>query len=262
MPALKILQLTDPHILPHAGDKMLGIDTEQYFQNTLAHAHVTHGRFDLILLTGDLGQDPCADSYRRICRHLQTYRTPCLCLPGNHDDWELMKTELNAGFVSCRKHLLLENWQIIALNSQKPGRPSGFVSQEELAFLQQTLSTNDMPALLAIHHHCVASRSSWMDTMRIENGEELLTIVEHFPQVKAITCGHLHQEMQTSHKQIAIFAAPASCFQFKPLATEFELDTLPPGYRVFELFDNGDLQSRCFRLPISMNELQTNLHSY
>lgn len=101
-----------------------------------------------------------------------------------------------------------------------------------------------------------------MDTMRIENGEELLTIVEHFPQVKAITCGHLHQEMQTSHKQIAIFAAPASCFQFKPLATEFELDTLPPGYRVFELFDNGDLQSRCFRLPISMNELQTNLHSY
>ncbi|WP_020482441.1 3',5'-cyclic-AMP phosphodiesterase [Methylomonas sp. MK1] len=262
MAILKVLQLTDLHILPHAGDKMLGIDTEQYFQQTLAHAHATHGPFDLILLTGDLGQDPSADSYRRICKHLQTYQTPCLCLPGNHDNWELMETELNVGFVSCRKHLLLKNWQIIALNSQKPGSPAGFLSQEELVFLQQTLSTNDMPALLAVHHHCVASGSSWMDTMQIENGEALLAIAERFVQVKAITCGHLHQEMQTNHEQIAIFATPASCFQFKPFATEFALDELAPGYRVFELGDDGDLRSRCYRLPISMNDLQTNLHSY
>jgi Icc protein len=262
MSTLKVLQLTDLHILPDPGGKLLGIDTEDFFQQTLAHAHAAHGPFDLILLTGDLGQDPSADSYRRICRHLRTYQTPCLCLPGNHDDWELMKTELNIGFVSCRKHLLLNNWQIIALNSQKPGSPAGFVSQEELTFLQQTLSANDMPALLAIHHHCVASGSSWMDTMQIENGEELLAAAERFPLVKAITCGHLHQEMQTSHNQIAIFATPASCFQFKPLATEFELDTLAPGYRVLELFDDGNLQSRCYRVPISMNGLQTNEHSY
>jgi Icc protein len=262
MSTLKIVQLTDLHILPHAGDKMLGIDTEQYFQKTLAHAHATHGRFDLILLTGDLGQDPSADSYRRICRHLQTYATPCLCLPGNHDDWKLMETELNEGLVSCRKHLLLKNWQIIALNSQKPVSPIGLITREELVFLEQTLAANQMPALLAVHHHCVASQSDWMDTMKIENGEELLAVAEYFPQVKAITCGHLHQEMQTSYKHIAIFAAPASCFQFKPYATEFELDTLPPGYRIFELFDDGSLHSDCHRVPISMSALQTNVHSY
>lgn len=262
MSALKILQLTDLHILPHAGDKMLGIDTEQYFQKTLAHAHTTHGPFDLILLTGDLGQDPSADSYRRICRHLQTYRTPCLCLPGNHDNLALMAKELDKGFVSCRKHVQLSNWQIIALNSQKPDSPVGFVAQDELAFLQQTLNTNAMPALVAVHHHCVASGSNWMDTMQIENSDELLTVAQRFPQIKAITCGHLHQEMQSSHKQIAVFATPASCFQFKPYAVEFELDTLAPGYRIFELFDDGGLQSRCYRLPISMNDLQINLHSY
>jgi Icc protein len=262
MPALKILQLTDLHILPQAGDKMLGIDTEEYFQKTLAHAHAKHGQFDLILLTGDLGQDPTADSYRRICRHLQTYQTPCLCLPGNHDDLELMEAELHSDFVSCRKHLLLQNWQIIAINSQKRGSPVGLVSQEELAFLAQTLRTHKMPALVAIHHHCVLSQSSWMDTMRIENGEELLALAESFPQVKAITCGHLHQELQTTHKHIALFATPASCFQFKPLATEFALDMLPPGYRIFELFDEGELQSSCYRLPISMHDLQTNVHGY
>lgn len=262
MSKLKILQLTDLHILPHTGDTMLGIDTERYFQQTLKHAHATHGRFDLILLTGDLGQDPCADSYRRICQHLHTYHTPCICLPGNHDDRELMEAELNDDLVSCRKHLKLSTWQIIALNSQKIGSPAGILSQEELAFLERTLIEHDLPALLAVHHHCVASQSSWMDTMQIENGNELLAIAERFPQVKAITFGHLHQELQTSHKGIPVFATPASCFQFKPYATEFELDTLPPGYRVFELFDSGRLQSSCYRLPINMSNLQTESHSY
>lgn len=262
MSTLKVLQLTDLHILPHTDSRMLGIDTEQYFHRTLAHAHAAHGQFELILLTGDLGQDPCVDSYRRICQHLQTYRTPCLCLPGNHDNWELMKTELNEGFVSCRKHLVLQHWQIIALNSQKTGSPAGILSREELAFLERTLIEHDLPALLAVHHHCVASQSSWMDTMQIENGDELWAIAERFPQVKAITFGHLHQELQTSHKGIAVFATPASCFQFKPYATEFELDTLPPGYRIFELFNDGRLQSSCYRLPISMSDLQTESHSY
>ncbi len=262
MSSSKILQITDLHILPHVDDTLLGINTEAYFLQTLAQAHATHGQFDLILLTGDLGQDPNADSYQRICRHLQTYQTPCLCLPGNHDDSDLMAIHLNAGLVSCRKHLLLGNWQIICLDSQKPGSPIGALSPEELVFLEQTLTAHTQPALLAVHHHCVASQSSWMDTMQIENSAELLALVERFEQVKAITCGHLHQEMQASHKGIDILVTPASCFQFKPKAAEFELDLLPPGYRVFDLFADGSFATRVYRLPISMSDLQTQSHGY
>ena len=262
MAALKILQITDLHILPHAGDTLLGIDTEDYFQQTLQQAHAAHGGFDLILLTGDLGQDPSEDSYRRIGRHLQTYKTPCLCLPGNHDDAGLMASVLNEGVVSCRKHVLLGGWQIICLNSQKPGSPVGALSQAELSFLEQTLTQYDLPALLAVHHHCVASNSSWMDSMQIENSAELLSLLERFPQVKAITYGHLHQEMATRYQGIEVFATPASCFQFKPLASEFELDTKPPGYRVFELWADGGLQSQCYRIRASLMTLQMSAHGY
>lgn len=262
MSVLKILQLTDLHILPHAGDTMLGIDTEYYFQQTLEQAHAMHGRFDLILVTGDLGQDPGEDSYRRICRHLQAYKTTCLCLPGNHDDPALMETVLNEGVVSCRKHLLMAGWQIICLNSRKPGSPVGVLPRKELAFLEQTLASHDLPTLLAVHHHCVASNSSWMDTMQIENSAEFLTLLERFPQVKAITCGHVHQEMATRYQGIELFATPASCFQFKPLAGEFDLDTKPPGYRVFELFADGHLQSQCHRIQASLATLQMTAHSY
>lgn len=63
--------------------------------------------------------------------------------------------------------------------------------------------------------------------MMIENGEELLRIAENYPQVKAITCGHVHQEIAQQQRTIQIVSAPASCFQFKPGATEFALDIKP-----------------------------------
>lgn len=262
MPALKVLQLSDLHVLPHAGDTLLGVDTEYYFARILNEAFQSHGTFDLVLLTGDLGQDPTPDSYRRIAGHLRRYATPCLCLPGNHDDWPLMQRELNAGALSCRKQWLFPNWQIIGLNSQIPGSPGGYLTGEELDFLDRTLAACALPALLAVHHHCVASGSPWMDTMMIENGEELLRIAENYPQVKAITCGHVHQEIAQQQRTIQIVSAPASCFQFKPGATEFALDIKPPGYRVFELYADGSLKTACHRIAAEQPELRLDLNSY
>ncbi|TPQ26453.1 3',5'-cyclic-AMP phosphodiesterase [Methylomonas koyamae] len=262
MSTLKILQLTDLHILPHAGATLLGVDPEYYFAQVLDAAHTRHGSFDLIVLTGDLGQDPGPDSYRRIADRLQRYASPCLFLPGNHDDWPLMQTELNRNQLSCGKHRLFPHWQIIGLNSQKPGYPGGYLADAELLFLNATLETCNLPAVLAVHHHCVASGSPWMDTMMIENGEELLQIAARFPQVKAITCGHLHQEMAKHYRGIQIVSAPATCVQFKPGATEFELDVKPPGYRVFELYDDGTLKTVCYRIDAEQPELRLDLKSY
>lgn len=262
MASIKVLQISDLHILPHAGDTMLGIDTEHYFQATLAQAHAKQGGFDLLLLTGDLGQDPCADSYQRICRHLQSYNTPALCLPGNHDDSSLMATHLNQGLVSCQKHKILGNWQVICMNSQKPGSPSGLLSVTEMGFLEHTLANCALPALLAVHHHCVSSNSSWMDSMQIENSAAFLKLASQFSQVKAITFGHIHQELVAKYQDIILTGTPATCFQFKPGATEFALDTLPPGYRVFELFEDGSLTSDCHRIESKQSGLQFAAHGY
>lgn len=256
MAAIKILQLTDLHILPHASDTLLGINTEYYFLQTLAQAFADHGGFDLILLSGDLAQEPCAESYQRIQQHLQAYQTPCICLPGNHDDAELMRQYLNDGALSCAPHWVWPSWQLISLNSQQLGSQAGRLSADELAFLERTLSEYPQPAVLAMHHHGIASQSLWMDSMQIENSDELLALVARFPQVKAISCGHMHQEMLTIYHGVGWFATPATCFQFKPYATEFELDDKPPGYRVFELFDDGRLLSACYRIDARQSELQ------
>jgi Icc protein len=260
---LKILQISDLHILPETTDTLLGVDTEFYFRQVLKAAHAEHGPFDLILVSGDLAQGPCPASYRRILKQLQSYGTTTLCLPGNHDDFDLMQAILNEGVVSCRKHLRLHDWQIVCLNSQKPGSPVGELRLEELDFLEECLTAQpDLPALIAVHHHCVATGSGWLDSMQIENSAALLVLLERHPQVKAITYGHVHQEMTASHAGIGIFSAPATCFQFEPHSSEFSVENIPPGYRIFELFEDGSLESTCFRLSEPLRGLKTGAHGY
>jgi Icc protein len=263
MATLKVLQLTDLHITPHAGELMLGIDTEYYFQQTLQYAAEQHGPFDLILLTGDLAQNPCADSYQRIHRHLSGYDTRCLCLPGNHDDFGLMKTYLNAGKIGCDKQLVIGGWLILMLNSQKISSPVGLLADGEMDFLVQTLQAHaGLPTLIAVHHHCIASGSPWLDTMQIENSAAFLAIVDQYPQVKAVTCGHVHQSFSGQAVQAALLATPACCFQFTPHASEFSIDDTPPGYRVFQLYGDGRWHSEVFRLPLEMTALDRNAHEY
>jgi Icc protein len=260
---LKILQLTDLHVTPHAGDLMLGLDTEDFFQKTLADAYGQHGPFDLILLTGDLAQDPCADSYQRIQQHLSQYPIHCLCLPGNHDDFELMQRYLQAGNVSSNKQLVIGNWQIVLLNSQKPNSPVGMLAEKELAFLEQALlSHQELPTLVALHHPCFALGSSWLDTMQIENSAAFLSLLNKYPQVKAVTCGHVHQAYFKKIDHINFFATPASCFQFTPYSNEFSIAETSPGYRVFNLHQDGSLQSTVHQVPITMEALDRKAHEY
>lgn len=263
MTALKILQITDLHVLPKSGDTMLGINTEYYFQETLKYAHTQNGPFDLILLTGDLAQDPCPDSYQRICGELLGYQTRCMCLPGNHDDFSLMQRYLNQNTISCCKQIILNNWQIIGLNSQKPNSPIGELALDELSFLAKSLNARpDLPALIALHHHCLACGSGWLDTMQIQNSADFLTLLQEFPQVKAVTCGHVHQEISAQINQIRLFTTPSSCFQFTPNSSEFSIDVTAPGYRVFELLADGNLQSECYRLPMQMDHLDRTALEY
>lgn len=260
---LKILQISDPHILNQASDTLMGVNTEYYFKLVLKHAYTRHGGFDLLLATGDLAQSPSVAVYQRLLRHLQEYRTPALCLPGNHDDYGFMHAVLNEGLVSCSKNLQILNWQIICLNSQKIGSPKGLLGAEEFIFLENRLKSKpDSPTLIAVHHHCIPSGSAWLDTMQIINSDALLRTLERYPQVKAITFGHVHQIIAAKHAHFGIFSAPATCFQFKPDSTEFSIDTTPPGYRVFELLDDGGYNTDCFRLDESPRGLEIDAHGY
>ena len=64
---------------------------------------------------------------------------PVLCLPGNHDDLDLMQALLNERNISCAKQRVFHHWQMIGLNSQIPSEPGGYLAESELAFVKVAL---------------------------------------------------------------------------------------------------------------------------
>jgi Icc protein len=186
-----------------------------------------------------------------------------VCLPGNHDDFELMQQILNTDSISCRKQTLLGDWQIICLNSQIIGSAGGRLAEDELVLLKQCL--NDHPnhhTLIAVHHHCLPTQSAWMDTMTIENHDAFLAIIEQHPQVKAITTGHIHQLMDANIGAVRVLGTPSTCFQFKPKSAKFGMDNTAPGYRTLQLYADGRIESEITRLSKPLSGLQNNTKGY
>ncbi|MGR8978572.1 MAG: 3',5'-cyclic-AMP phosphodiesterase [Gammaproteobacteria bacterium] len=248
-PAATLLQITDFHIMPNEGDRLHGVDTEKTFHAMIDQAFAEHDAIDAILVTGDLTQDPYPPAYRRILKKLETFSLPCLCLPGNHDDYDMMRQILNSGSVSCQKQFFLSNWQIICLNSLIPGSPGGHLTAEELEFLEDCLKKHpNCPTLVAVHHHCLKTGSLWMDSMMIDNSTELFSVSARYPQVKAITYGHIHQLFDAHAHSTRILGTPSTCFQFKPKTLKLDIDDKPPAYRIIEFYGEGRIETKVFNL--------------
>ncbi len=246
---LTIIQITDLHILAEPSKTMAGVNTEKTFQQIVEHIHKIYPSIDLLLVTGDLTQDACLSSYQRIFKTFKKYPTRTICLPGNHDNFNLMQQVIANKQINCDKRIQFKNWQIISLNSKKPGATGGFIDPLELSFLANTLENNpSLHTLIAMHHHPVPTNSLWMDTMTIENSHKLFAIINRYPQVKALCYGHIHQETEMIKDNRLILGTPSTCFQFKPLSIDYAIDNNKPGYRVLTLYANGSVESSVFRV--------------
>lgn len=255
--AIEILQITDIHLLPNQNQTLLGVNTENSARQVFDLAKVNHWPPDLIVLTGDLTQEPLAAPYRRLDRWLRNLNVPCFCLPGNHDDPRVMSNAFRSSNVYCSSRILGDAWQIICLNTRMPESEGGHLSEESLRMLEIDLDLNpEKFATIFLHHHPLPIGSAWMDTMVLDNKERFFQILESRPQVRAVVCGHIHQVFDAQVGNIRVLGTPSTCFQFKPESENFMLDDLAPGYRRIALFPDGSLETEVVRLK----EIPDGLH--
>lgn len=262
-PPVRILHLTDFHFLARGRKTMFGVDTEQSFADVVASALQSGPRPDLALLTGDLVQDPEASAYERLKARLSPLPCPMYCLPGNHDDPELIVHLLAQGNIHYQPRIILDHWQIICLDSTIPDRPQGRLPEQQLELLNALLGEQPRRhALIALHHHPVASGSPWMDTMLLENADRFFEVLGRHGQVRGVVFGHVHQAMDETHRGVRILSSPSTCFQFKPGQADFTLDPIPPGYRWIELHPDGRIESTLARTAELPADLDVNSHGY
>ncbi len=242
--ALRIVQLTDLHLRGERGTPLRGVDTDATLRAVLAEITST-GLPDLFLLTGDLSEDPVHEAYERVRDLVGITGVPAWCLPGNHDDAELMRRELNRDGLATPRARRVNGWLLMLLDSTVPGKTAGELGTAELAALADTLASYpDEPTLLALHHPPVALGSRWVDELGLVDAEAFFEILDANPQVRAVIWGHAHQAWEGRWEDTLLLGTPSTCMQFLPGSDEFAIDTKPPGWRWLELYPDGRVTTR------------------
>jgi Icc protein len=246
---IRIIQITDFHLLADPTRTMMGINTEQSFLAVLEHASGNYDGIALFLMTGDLAQEPSAVTYQRLRDRLDGLSVPSYCLPGNHDEPELIHQILAGGNTRYDSQILLDGWQIICLDSTLPGDAGGYLAESQLNLLEAKLSEQPKRfALVCLHHSPLPTGTDWLDTMKLSNDQALFALLSRFPRAKGIVYGHIHQAMDVRHQGLRLLGCPSTCFQFKPESKEFALDNLAQGYRCLEIHPDGEITTQIVRL--------------
>jgi Icc protein len=243
-----LLQLTDPHLFADPEGQLLGVTTRRSFEAVLELALAHSPAADAVVLTGDLVHDESREGYRTLRRLLDRTGLPYYCIPGNHDSRPLMKELLGPAALGTVALRSLADWNLVFLDSTEPGREAGRIGPTRLAALHEALAASPSPALIFLHQHPIPVKSAWMDRLSVEDGEELIALCDRYPQVKALVCGHIHQEFDHRHKGCRILGTPSTCVQFAPRQADFAIDTQAPGYRELTLLADGALETRVVRL--------------
>lgn len=240
---IKILQLTDMHLFCESSQQLLGVNTWQSYQAVIQALQAQANNFDLVIATGDVAQDQTIAAYQYFAQGIASLGVPCVWLPGNHDDRSSMEQILINHQVSAHKRIVLgEDWQICLLDSQVVGKTHGWLSQQELSWLEHQLATSETRhSLVALHHHPVASGCAWLDQHQLLNAAQLAEILVRYPRAGYLVCGHIHQSMDRQWLGKRLFATPSTCVQFRPNSQNFSLDSLTPGWRWLELYPDGSL---------------------
>ena len=188
-----LVQLSDSHLFADADGSLLGLKTAQSLQQVIDLVRAEQPRIDGLLATGDLTQDGSVEAYQ-LFRHMTSpLGGVARWIPGNHDQLAQMRE------AAVQSRLLepvidIGNWRITLLNSAVPHSTPGYLEDDQLQLLAQSLSeAPDRHHLVCLHHHPVSVGSEWIEPIGLRNAKEFWAVLDRFPQVRAVLWGHIHQ---------------------------------------------------------------------
>jgi Icc protein len=239
--AVRLLQVTDPHLFGDESRKLYGVQTSVSLGKVIDEAfRPGTPRPAAVLATGDIADDCSPAAYALLRRITGAPGLPVFSLPGNHDDPALMAECVDDGLFQFGGTAEFGDWGAVFIDTHVPGRPEGRVSAGELARLDAALSDfGARPTMVCLHHPPVPVGSAWLDALGLCNGGEFLDVIGRHPSVRLVLGGHVHQEFETRRERVLYLATPSTCAQFTPRTAGCVMDIKPPGYRWIELQPDG-----------------------
>lgn len=260
---LQVMQITDTHLYQDHAKTLLGVNTFESFNNIIDLIKAADWPLDLILATGDLVHDASPQGYSALSDLLNNFSVPVYCLPGNHDVPDVMKQHLAKDKVTTPNWVDQKNWRFILLDSVIADGEGGHLAAEQLDILDQALQETPANVMICLHHQPVPVGSRWLDTMQVNNAEQLWQRIEaHSEVVKCVLWGHVHQDFEGFKDSIKLIATPSTCMQFTPKKDDFEVDQQAPGLRLLALLPDGQIETAVIRLDTLPQGLDVNSAGY
>jgi Icc protein len=175
-------------------------------------------RLDFVLHTGDLaGQLHSPDDYAYIRQVFDQIRYPVCYVPGNHDAGEPFQRVLLRRDPPYDQVFDRNGVQIACLDSTGTTPPhSGWLDDEQLAWLDRLCSADDdRPLIVALHHPPFEIGVPWLDELRLLNGDEVRRILQRAKsRLRGVFCGHVHHAIDVHIDGILYSIAPSAWCQF------------------------------------------------
>jgi 3',5'-cyclic-AMP phosphodiesterase len=248
---LQLIQITDTHLYRDPRAALLGLNTQESFDQVVDLIATTRSAPDVIVATGDIAQDASAESYHRFAAGIARLNAPFYWIPGNHDSRRIMLS-LPAYQTASNTRIVHSNWQILMLDTSVENEVHGFLADTELSRLEQQLSNLSdgvQHSIICLHHNPVQGTSDWMNDIGLRNADALIAVLKKHPSsVRAVVYGHIHQSLDFMHEGFRFFCTPSTCIQFKPHVEDFTIDMQAPAYRWFELYADGRIETAVERL--------------
>lgn len=219
--SLLIAHLTDPHVVPPPALCYGLVDTRAFLARAIARLNAMRPRPDLVVITGDLVDEPTAEAYACVRDLLAGLDLPVVLLPGNHDDRALLAAAfpehdyLPGGGRKAHFTRDADGVRLLGFDAVVPHREHAHVTPDDLAWLETALAdAADVPVMLLMHHPPMDTGLAFMDAMQPPLPAAFETLVARHPQVKLIACGHIHRAMDGMFGGARVAVAPSTAHQF------------------------------------------------
>jgi len=253
MKTLRVVQITDIHLLAEPDAKLRGVDTAIALQKVIDDIFELSPLPDLMIATGDLAEDGSKATYNRLRHLLASINIPVYVLAGNHDDIGEIHASLvdeNIFFVSTAR---VGNWNFMFVNSQVVGESYGYISADEMSVLKGNLElAGDAPVVVALHHTPmqICPRAG----CQLQNVSEFNQLLHGFPGIKVVIAGHTHVDAEKINASHIQYTTPSTFAQFDHgFASDSDtggfwashtMDGSSHGFRVLDLMPDGRIASQ------------------
>lgn len=176
-------------------------------------------------------------SYRLLQALLRPLPYPTYLLLGNHDNrvafHRVMQTAVSTPDATHHYSFTYQGYHFIVLDSLHPGHHGGYLDVPQLTWLDADLAAHrDQPTLVFVHHHPWPIGIGWIDDMALANGDALIRILQAYPAVRTIICGHVHMDHMVQRDGLTMLTTPSTCFQLSKLTAQRRILPGPPGFRL------------------------------